>query len=346
MVCSSCGSGLPKEAKACPNCGTLTPAYHSHYGTFPNEPTAMSNSTSMPTVSAKLSSASSSPLAKPVTSYGTNPYGDLPDNPYSTKLTPPPPPTKRVSSPSRRGKRNLPLFVGLGLLVVILAGSGIFAVLHAIAGSGGNGTGDKPAPNLNKTAAQALYNRTTASTPVLDDSLAGPDNYGWDNTAGQNTSCQFTAGAYHAKTVPGFFAPCYAKATNFSNFLYQAQITVLNGHSGGLVFRANSKNDSAYLFRMSTDGTYILNKYYPDSAGKVQGETVFSGTSNTILKGNNQPNIIAVLAQGENLYVFINKQFVDKATDATYKDGQIGVYVDSDANPVEAAFSKAQVWKL
>ena len=196
------------------------------------------------------------------------------------------------------------------------------------------------------TSVQTLYNQTTQQAPVINDALTQPDNFGWDNYATKNTNCSFSAGTYHAKAESGFFSPCYAKATKFDNFVFQAQVTLIKGHSGGIVFRANSQTDQAYQFRISTDGTYILNKYFLDSAGKPQLQTLFSGSAAAIVTGLNHANLIGVVVQGSTISAFVNKQYVNSTNDTTYQSGQIGVYADSDAGSVEASFSKVQVWSL
>lgn len=199
---------------------------------------------------------------------------------------------------------------------------------------------------LTQETAQALYAQKTPKTPVVNDTLTHPDNYGWDDYATQHTNCAFSTGAYHAKAASGFFSPCYAKATNFRNFIFQVQITLLQGHSGGIVFRANSQTDQAYQLRISTDGTYILNKFLLDSSGKSQLQTLFSGSNTTISPGLNQSNLLAVLVQENGIAAFVNKHYLASTQDTTYQNGQIGVYADSDAGPVEAAFNNAQVWNV
>jgi len=200
---------------------------------------------------------------------------------------------------------------------------------------------------LTPPKAQSFYDQTAHGTPTLNDALTGPDNYGWDNySQGSNTSCSFSGNAYHAKAAPGYFSPCYAKATNYSDFTFQAQVTIVTGHSGGIVFRADSKNDKGYRFRISTDGTYILDKFFFDSQGQPQNTILTSGHTPLIVTDANQPNLVAATAQGTSIYLYVNNKYIDHASDSTYQSGQIGVYTDSDANNVDAMFSNAQVWKL
>src|SRR5438132_3469164 len=70
------------------------------------------------------------------------------------------------------------------------------------------------------TALQSIYMKATSGTPVLSSSLVFQDSYRWDiyNTT-DGGGCLFTAGALHASVFSkGFYVPCFAHATNFSNF--------------------------------------------------------------------------------------------------------------------------------
>ncbi len=309
MNCQFCGSQLPREAHACPNCGTITTEV---YG-----PTA----------------ASINVQQSAVASYNSNPYGDQ-SNPYLTFVPPPPPQTSR--------KKKLALIVGSSSLILIFLAASTFVWFYWLSPQKSSQMPSK----LKPTEAQALYNRTTHASPNIYDTLAGPDNYGWDNYSQANTSCAFFGNAYHSQAKPGYFSPCYAKATNYGDSIFQVQVTIVNGHSAGIIFYANSTNDKGYQFRISTDGTYILNMFYLDSKGQAQDATLASGHSSAIIADTNQPNLLSAIVQGSSIYLFVNHKYVDSASDDTYLSGQIGVYTDSDSNEVEAIFQNAEVWKL
>src|SRR5437588_1566791 len=115
MYCQSCGTQLPPEAKACPNCGTLTPASYASFAASPHEPTYVS-----------APGSSFDPLVAPPPpsiQYGSTPY-DMPlqsaydGPPY--KVLPPPPPPRKVS----------PLILGiLIVLIVLIVGASVGVVL-------------------------------------------------------------------------------------------------------------------------------------------------------------------------------------------------------------------------
>ncbi len=105
MYCQSCGTQLPPQAKACPNCGTLTAASYTDSSASPHEPTYVS-----------APSSSFDPLIAPPppsTEYGSPPY-DMPlqraydGPPYN--VPPPLPPRRKVS----------PLILGLLTILILL----------------------------------------------------------------------------------------------------------------------------------------------------------------------------------------------------------------------------------
>jgi hypothetical protein len=358
MQCPNCSTQLPRGANACPACGAVSPQFHANAGSSPDGSTAMNSEASVQTLQSSdgvnVPFASTVPQ-KPLTYYASqsyanepsyydgsasNPYGDsYASSPYHTDTPPPPPP------PTIKKRKNATaFFIVLCVVLLVLASAGVFILVTK------PGTTTPIQVKTSPAEKQALYKQTIGTTPAMNDPLSGPDNFGLDNYTGTggNTSCAFKQGQLHSVAQPTYFSPCYAKATNYQDFVLQAKMTIISGHSGGVVFRADSTNDKGYQFRISTDGTYILNRIILDSQGNIlsDGETVASGSSTYVLKGTNQTNQLGVLVQGNTLSLFINGKYVDSATDTTYHSGQVGVYVDSDAGVVEGEFSDLQVWKL
>ena len=195
-----------------------------------------------------------------------------------------------------------------------------------------------------QTALQNIYTQATSGNPIINDPLSAQDGFNWDVYNGTSGGgCAFQGGAYHSSTPVGYYTPCFAAYTNFSNFACQVQVTIISGHFGGIAFRANSANNTAYLFRIGTDGSYLLERV---ASNLTNDTTLTSGTSPVITTGNNQSNLLAVLVRGNDIYLYVNKQYVDHASDGTYQSGQIGVFSDSDTAGSEAVFSHLQVWKL
>jgi eukaryotic-like serine/threonine-protein kinase len=279
-------------------------------------------------------------------------------------LTPTPPSASRKRQPS-----NLLLFL-LAAAIVLVVGS--VAIVYAAvyrpfiqgvqvtatvnaqttgtALAQANATGTVVAQvSATQTALQNIYAQATSGAPGLDDPLKNPDNYGWSHYTSSTGTCNYINGVYHSRTPVGYFAPCYASATNFSDFAFQAQVKTISGVLAGIMYRApNINNDySGYYFEIGTDGSYHAYKVTVDKQGHNNFPTLVSGSSPAIHSGLNQTNLLAVVARGNALYFYVNKQYVNKATDSDYKGGVIGVFTDSsDTGGTEAVFSNVQVWQL
>ncbi len=196
------------------------------------------------------------------------------------------------------------------------------------------------------TALQAIYTQATHGTPALSSSLAAQDNYNWDvNDTTDGGGCGFNGGTYHSTLFSkNFYFPCFARTSNFSNFAFQVQMTINQGDEGGLVFRGNSNSDLAqfYLFSIDQSGGYRLVL----SKDTTHNTTLADDTSSAIKTGIGQTNMLAVVAKGGILYLYINKQYVGSASDSTYSSGMLGVFASDASTTTDVSFRNAQVWTL
>ncbi|HLI89819.1 MAG TPA: hypothetical protein VKV37_14100 [Ktedonobacteraceae bacterium] len=194
------------------------------------------------------------------------------------------------------------------------------------------------------TAHQAIFNQATSKTPALTSAMTGQDGAEWDVYRAQGGGgCTFTGGALHASVFQQqFYVPCFAQATNFSNFAFQVQMTIVKGDEGGLIFRANDAASKFYLFRIGRDGYYSLNI----SKDNDHNTPIAFDSTQAIKTGLGQPNLLTVVAQGKNIYLYINKQFVGSAVDSTYAGGKIGVFAADHTAVTDVAFTNVRVWTL
>lgn len=193
------------------------------------------------------------------------------------------------------------------------------------------------------TALQNIYTQATNGAPIINDPLAG-DNYNWDiGNTNDGGGCFFSGNAFHASVrTKGFFLPCIAHATNFSNFAYQVSMTFTHGNSGGIAFRINAGQQNGYLFNVTLAGIYGIFIIKNNQASA----TLTSGQSPVINTRPNAANLLTIVARGNNIFMYVNKQFVTSVTDGTYTAGQIGVFASDDSVASDVAFTKAEVWKL
>src|SRR6266567_2160397 len=212
--------------------------------------------------------------------------------------------------------------------------------------------------NATATAASIAHATATASTiaanpnpyPPGVGTLALLDPLG-DNRRGfswseNSTNCVFTGGAYHVIAPDSrSSAYCTARSTNFVNFAYEVQMKIIKGDVGGIIFRANSTNNNFYLFYVSQAGSYELFL----CPGITCNQLVASTPSTAINKGLNATNVVAVVATGTSITLYVNRQRVTSVNNATFSHGQIGVVASPFANaghPTEVVYSNARVWTL
>ncbi len=335
MNCRSCGAQLPPGAAHCPRCGAAVSYNDYNVGTAADAPTIASQSHAVaqqppPTVYGP-------PLygITPPTSYSTSPY-----NPY-TPLPPAP--------PSPRRSNRIGVIVGIVLFLLILIGGSVL-VFFLRSRSGQAPSPVSPTANANTTAqaiatatAVALQSPYTHSgTLALSDSLSdNSKGYDWD----ENTNCAFKGGAYHdIAPDPHFGDYCIAKATDFSNFAFEVQMQVIKGDAGGIVFRVTSTNPTNKYYILDVDQT---GSYSFDVVNGSNDSTLAGGSSAAINQGVNQTNLLAVVAQGTSITLYVNHRPIAHVTDSTYSHGQVGLDANPiDNHPTEVVYSNVKVWTL
>lgn len=263
--------------------------------------------------------------------------------------------------------------MGVGLLVLVLVvGGGLALLLRAGIQTGLSSATPTIAPAQVTATAQAHATSTVTSsltataqanaTATASVIAANPDSYSpsvgelalydplsdnskgydWDAGSTANGACTFTGGAYQVNTTKTqFFYFCVANSPTFSNFAFEAQVKILKGDCGGLIFRADSNNGKLYLFEVCQDGSYNL-YLYRDLNGN--SNVLANGSPSAITRGLNQSNVLAVMAQGNTLVLYVNKQRITSVSDSTYSQGKIALVADAFNNLTEVVFSNAKVW--
>jgi hypothetical protein len=198
------------------------------------------------------------------------------------------------------------------------------------------------------TAFRDTYIQATRGNPTLNETLSSQNGNNWDvlSNSGEG-SCSFKDNAYHVTAQqPDYFYACFAATPSFSNFAYQVQMTILQGDYGGIMFRANAANSKYYYFRVGKDGAYDLSVSHDTTS--TQDKLLTSGIAPTIITtGLNQPNLVAVLANGSNIFLYVNQKFLAQVHDTTYQSGQIGVFGGNFTSKLaDIAFVNARVWRI
>jgi hypothetical protein len=231
---------------------------------------------------------------------------------------------------------------------LILLGAGLFALLRP--GSNNTTVTSTPTPAVHTTpqptatanSSQNPYPPNTG-TLVLNDPLTDNSRgYKWDESSFSGTgTCGFTGGAYHINVQKaGLICIAEAKDLVLSNFAFEVNMKIVKGDNGGLAFRVNQVNGTFYDFDIATNGSYVLKVY------TTKYVTLSQGSNAVINKGLNQSNLVAVVANGNLITIYVNNQIIDSVHDSTFSQGQIGVLSFGDNGPTDVIASNARAWKL
>jgi len=192
------------------------------------------------------------------------------------------------------------------------------------------------------TAAQSIYKQATSGTPALNNSLSQANN-----SFPTNTSCVFTGGTYLVTAASGDYWTC-SGGPSFTNFAFEVQMTVLKGDCGGIMFRTNAAAGKYYVFEVCASGDYGVFLYFSPRA--TDYHILRLSNSPAVKTGLNQTNAIAVVANGKNFYLYVNRQAIDSFSDSSYNSGQTGFVADGSsvfggsAASTDVAYNYQKVW--
>lgn len=363
MHCIKCGSALPPEVARCPTCGASTP-YNvntptpvsageeergegtlmvAHAEATPSSP-ASRHEESQPSSDWQEYQSTSEPLAPESEAPRFNEQAQAGSaQPLLETQRPQPLP---VQQEVQRRDSSLARPLALILLAFIVIGGSLVAYsvfvgrpaeFHAQATAIAQAI-------LTPTSPNDIYISATSGKPSINDPLSSPNHSTWSQSGASDNGCTFSSGAFHlSMSGTNFVMQCFSNSSRLNNFAFQVQMTIDQGSGGGLTFRVDDAQSSFYDFSISTNGFYELDLVNSNRLVKILNY----GPSLAIKAGLNQPNLLAVIAHGNNIFLYVNKQYVGTVQDSTYSSGSIGLFAYK-ANTIsgDVAFSNAQVWKL
>ncbi len=200
-----------------------------------------------------------------------------------------------------------------------------------------------PQASPTRSTVQNPYPPHTGSLALNDPLKDNSKGFRWDAGPFANGgSCSFTGGSYHVGvSLQGHVLACNAQAVTFGNFTYEVQMTILKGDRGGIFFRQVGTKGPYYFYSIKIDGSYELDSFNGKTSNVLQ-----RGTSPAVKRGLNQPNLLAVVAQGRSIDLYVNGQSILHISNSTSSNGLIGVAADATDQPAEVAFTNARVWML
>ncbi len=346
MQCSSCGTVLLPDASTCPNCGapvialqpTLTPqptlaanpektpSFYDEYIPFTDQETPPIVSSPAPPIAPF--SDSLAPTGESAVQM-TGSEGTFPSSPVTLFPVPPP--------------RRSPLLILtttisiLSLLVIIVL---VFLLVRNVMDT--NRVAQTPANQFATSDPASIYTQATSKVPLVSDAFSGTTGSSWTATSG---NCVVSGVSLHATSAQGSNILCGLKALTVTNFACQVQITLTQGDTVGLVFRANQTSLQTYVIEITSQGSYLLGT---GQSGTTNFKVLAEGSNSAINAGHNVANLLTVIALGNVIYFYVNKQFIISTSDSSSRSGLIGLAGSGVITnvAVDATFNHLQVWKL
>jgi eukaryotic-like serine/threonine-protein kinase len=262
--------------------------------------------------------------------------------------------TKGVVAP--RGK--LLVSVGVILFLVVLLSASVIGGVAVYNTYMNQVNADAKATATTQAEATATATVIAANpyggTLVLNDPLRDNSLGHWYQGSDSVSSCKFTGGAYHVSFSPGPRTSASVNAhfcmaldsADFRNFAFEVQMTIIKGDFGAILFRAPHDTAGGYQFVVGQNGMYILHSWKSPTNEQILVNSTFSSV---IHPGLGQTNLIAVVAEGSTIRLYVNHLQIASVTDSTYSHGSIGLFADtyiSRERPTEVVYSNAKVWVL
>lgn len=329
MQCTSCGTSLEAGTSICPHCGTpvatlvansrpvpspeKTPSYYDEYIPFTDQETPLPEALTP---------------SEPEPSHQTN---------EAEEILPGAPP---ASSPPTRRNPLLVLTTTFSIVSLLVIIGLVFLLIHNATQSS---TTQTPLKQFGTSDPQAIYTQVTTKIPLVNDAFSSQTSSAWAPSTTGN--CAVSGNSLHVTAPQGDNVLCASKALSVSNFACQVMITLKQGDTTGLLFRDNPSSQKLYVIELTSQGTYLLGT---GQSGTTNFAVLAEGTNNTINGGYGQPNLLTIIALGNVLYLYINKQFIISTSDASSGSGLIGVASGGALTniAVDVTFSHFQVWKL
>lgn len=189
-----------------------------------------------------------------------------------------------------------------------------------------------------------IYQQATAGIPTINDTLDKSGDNLWFPQGNAQAQCGYANGSFHILlSVAGSYS-CTAYNSSFTALAFQAQMKLINGDGGGLVFDENFSNGAlqGYIFECSYQGGYVLL-----AIDSQQPKVLKRGYTSALIQGYNQTNVITVIAKNGHILIYSGQTFITQVFDTTYHTGQIALLGEGGTNQItNVAYNNVKVWNL
>lgn len=162
---------------------------------------------------------------------------------------------------------------------------------------------------------------------------------GQSRSANSPGVCIFNGKGYNVSAT-NYYHQCDDQIDDFDNFALQVHIELGKGSEGGVLFRTN--NPAGYYFGIDDSGNYEMLRF-----GSAQPYIMREVTERNSLR---QSYVLAIVANGPSIDIYIDGLKLDHFSDKTYQHGHISLFADGSYQPhipkTEATFTDLKVWRL
>lgn len=196
---------------------------------------------------------------------------------------------------------------------------------------------------ITKVRAEQVYKQVMSQTPLYVESLRIPIPGEDPNSQDKGGMCQIKPDGLHT-TIDGTnqFQYCYTGETVLNDFAIQVEMKLLSGDSSGFVLRSDGTGDNFYYFNITPDGQYYIQIEQDGNWGKILDQ----GSSTSLAPGFNVKNTLSAIAQGSDIYFYVNEVFLTGIHDSALESGQIGLVAAESSEKAEAVYTNAKIWLL
>jgi hypothetical protein len=181
---------------------------------------------------------------------------------------------------------------------------------------------------------------------LMEDDFGSPRN-NWLSEVAEQADKGYEDGEFRFTVYqPEFSSWSYPDPPrDFADFALEVDARRVSGppdNEFGVLVRYQPETDEFYLFAISSDGFYSVQKY---QAGEWQ--QLVKWTESTAIQQGEAVNRLRVTAQGDKMRLFVNGEPLGQVEDASFRSGSVGLIASTgDKGGVAVAFDNLRVRPL
>ena len=114
----------------------------------------------------------------------------------------------------------------------------------------------------------------------------------------------------------------------------------------GVIFRVSSGGTDFYGFTLTRDGKYTLWRCEDPCQDSTDFIDLLSYTASPSVKSGTAVNHIKIVAQGDQIAVYVNDQWLNTVTDDSFSSGTFGLFLNNKDPNAKAAFEHLKVSEI